>query len=71
MALKAGVAAKIPVADDVEVHVRVAKVEGETLVEARDFIRSKKEYGRGLIVPPDKDALAALGAAFTNLSKGA
>lgn len=69
-ALKKGVIAKVPAGDDVEVHVRVDKVEGETLVEVRDYVKSTKEYGRGAILPADPDVLKSVGSALVNLSGG-
>lgn len=45
---RAKIMAKIPKARDLELHVRVAKIDGLELVDLRDYIPSLKQYGRGV-----------------------
>lgn len=54
---------RVPVADDLEIHVCVVEVSGVRAVDLRNFIPSTQTYGRGLIIPQEhaKAVRAALG----------
>lgn len=55
-------AMKVRKAVDLEMHVRVIKLDDIEVVEMRDYIPSLKEYGRGYWVPKAaiKDVIDAL-----------
>lgn len=54
---------RIPVADDLEVHVSKVEVDGLQAVDLRNFVPSTESYGRGLIIPAElvKAVRSALG----------
>ena len=54
------VLARIPKAQDLEVHVRRLNIDGVEVIELRDYIVSLKEYGRGYWVPANAAAVSEL-----------
>ena len=58
--------AKVPKADDLEVHVRFRKVEGQRFADIRDYVPSTKQYGRGILIPYDEER----GDTVYNLTQG-
>lgn len=59
--------AKVQKADDLEVHVRYRKVEGEEFADIRDFVPSTKTYGRGILIPVSEETLAEVVKGLVNL----
>lgn len=64
--IKRSVHTRIKKADDLELHVSlisVPKMSEEDFVEVRDFVPSRKTYGRGVVVPSASlpELLKALG----------
>lgn len=56
-------------APDLDCHVRVVEVNGVRVVEARDFIPSLGEYGRGYWLPLTRDAVFSLINALTEVAQ--
>lgn len=54
---------RIPVADDLEIHVSSLIVANEPFVEIRNYIPSLKEYGRGITYPQGVNGGVARGLA--------
>jgi hypothetical protein len=58
--------ARLRKAEDLELHVKVTRVDGLALVNIRDYVPSSKQYGHGVVFPASllpqvSAALAELG----------
>lgn len=58
--IKRVVLSRIPKADDLEVHVSKATLNGVVVIDVRDYVPSLKKYGRGTTLPASAETLKAL-----------
>lgn len=47
--------ARVPKAPGLSVHVRYRKVDGVEFVDIRDYQENAKTYGRGIMIPLDRE----------------
>lgn len=58
---------RLPVAEDLEIHVSTVTIARAPYVEVRNFTPSLKVYGRGVIVPPS--VAAQIGDALVEIAR--
>lgn len=60
--MKTSLASSLTRGPDLELHVRTIEVDGEELLDIREYVPSAENYGRGVTVPASlrKQLIAAL-----------
>jgi len=61
--------AKIWKATDVEVHVRLADIDGLQFIEIMDYVPSIKSYGRGTYIPARPDFIDEIITALSSAAE--
>lgn len=60
---------KVKKADDLEVHVRYRRIDGEEFADIRDYVPSTKFYGRGILIPFDVEGADTVGQIADGLAE--